>query len=76
MSDTYHVLTNPDGGWDVKKGGGKKTIKHFQIKEPAIQFGRELSIKQSVELVIHGKNGRIQKKNSYGNDPCPPKDTK
>jgi hypothetical protein len=29
-----------------------------------------------VEHTIHGKNGRISAKNSYGNDPFPPKDGK
>lgn len=28
------------------------------------------------EHVIHNSNGRISEKNSYGNDPCPPKDKK
>jgi hypothetical protein len=27
-------------------------------------------------LVIHGKDGKIQDKDSFGNDPNPPKDTK
>jgi hypothetical protein len=25
-------------------------------------------------LFIHGKNGQIQNRNSYGNDPFPPRD--
>jgi hypothetical protein len=24
---------------------------------------------------VHGRNGQIRDKDSYGNDPCPPKDT-
>jgi hypothetical protein len=31
--------------------------------------------KGHVEHVIHGKDGRIQDKDSYGKDPNPPKDT-
>ncbi len=31
---------------------------------------------QFVEEVIHGRDGKIQNKNSFGNDPCPPKDRK
>ncbi|TCP05507.1 uncharacterized protein DUF2188 [Rubrivivax gelatinosus] len=28
------------------------------------------------ELLIHGQDGRIRARDSYGNDPCPPKDAK
>ena len=31
---------------------------------------------QVAELIPHGKDGKIQNLNSYGNDPYPPKDTK
>ena len=37
---------------------------------------RERAIKNNSEHVIHGLNGRIQNKNSYGNDPFPPRDRK
>jgi hypothetical protein len=30
---THHVVPNPDGGWDVKKGGGERSIKHFDKKK-------------------------------------------
>ena len=26
---THHVVPNKQSGWDVKKGGGQRTIKHF-----------------------------------------------
>ena len=29
-----------------------------------------------LELIPHGMDGKIQNPNSYGNDPCPPRDTK
>ncbi|MBO7345732.1 MAG: DUF2188 domain-containing protein, partial [Clostridia bacterium] len=35
-----------------------------------------ISKNQHSEMVIHGKDGKIQYSNSYGNDPCPPKDKK
>jgi hypothetical protein len=31
----HHVVPNPDGGWDIKKGGGSKSIKHFDRKADA-----------------------------------------
>jgi len=73
---THHVVPNPDGGWDVKKGGGERSIKHFDRKQDAVDHGREISRNQGSEFLIHGKDGKIQNSDSHGNDPCPPKDTK
>ena len=36
----------------------------------------ELAKKLKVEHVIHNKDGKISDKDSYGNDPFPPKDKK
>jgi hypothetical protein len=62
---THHVVPNPKGGWDVKRGGGSKTLRHFDRKIDAEKFAREVSKKQTSELVVHGKLGRIQKSNSH-----------
>lgn len=70
---THHVVHNPNGGWDVKVGGGERAIKHFDIKQPAIDYGRTISQNQNSEFFIHGENGRIQSRDSHGNDPFPPK---
>ena len=73
MSNTRHVVPNPDGGWDSKKGGAERASKHFEKKQDAVDYSRELSKKQKTELVIHKKDGTIQKKDSHGNDNFPPK---
>jgi hypothetical protein len=73
MSNTRHVVPNPDGGWDSKKGGAERASKHFETKQDAVDYSRELSKKQKTELVIHKKDGTIQKKDSHGNDNFPPK---
>ena len=39
----------------------------------AIQRAREIARNQESELFIHGKNGRIRERDSYGNDPFPPR---
>jgi len=71
---THHVVSNPDGGWDVKRGGGEKASRHFETKQEAIDGGREISRNQGTELIIHNRDGRISQSDSHGNDPCPPKD--
>ncbi len=71
---THHVVSNPDSGWDVKRGGGEKASRHFETKQEAIDGGREISRNQGTELIIHNRDGRISQSDSHGNDPCPPKD--
>lgn len=72
---TVHVVPNSDrGGWDVKKGGGERSSKHADTKKEAEKAARKISQDEGSELVIHGKNGQIQRSDSHGNDPCPPKD--
>ncbi len=69
---THHVVPNPNGGWDVKKGGSEKASNHFDKKTEAVEKGREISQNQGSEFYIHGKDGKIQSKDSHGNDPNPP----
>ena len=69
----HHVVPNSKGGWDIKKGGGVRSIKHFDRKTDAESRAREISKYQGSELVIHGRDGKIQRSDSHGNDPHPPK---
>ena len=71
--ETHHVVHNPNGGWDVKRGGGQRSSGHYETKQQAVDAGRKISQNQKTDLVIHGMNGRIQSSDSHGNDPCPPK---
>jgi len=70
---TQHVVKSSDGGWAVKKGGATRATKVFDTQKEAIAHGREIAKGQKAEFYIHGKDGRIRDKNSYGNDPFPPK---
>ena len=70
---SHHVVPNKDGGWDIKKGGGQRSIKHYDKKSDAVSDARQISKNQNSELFIHGKDGTIQQKDSHGNDPFPPK---
>ena len=73
---THHVVPNKEGGWDLKKGGGEKSIKHFDRKQDAIDYGRNVSKNQNSEFIVHKKDGTIQNPDSHGGDPCPPLDKK
>ncbi len=71
---THHVVPNPDGGWDVRKGGSSRSSGHYETKKDAVDAGRDISINQGSEFLIHGRDGKIQTSDSHGPDPNPPKD--
>lgn len=68
-----HVTKHFDGGWQVKGAGNNKATVRTETQKEAIVIAKAIAINQKSELVIHGANGRIREKNSYGNDQFPPK---
>lgn len=66
-----HVVPT-EGGWAVKRAGSKRATKVFSTQREAIKAGRKIARGQGSELLIHGKDGRIREKNTYGKDPRPP----
>ena len=58
---------------NVKKDGATRSSGHFDKKQDAVDAGRKISQNQGTEFYIHGKDGKIQNKDSHGNDPYPPK---
>lgn len=71
MKKSQHVVKH-DKGWSVKKAGSSRATKVVKTQTEAIEIGKEIAKNQQTELVIHGENGKIREKNSYGNDPFPP----
>lgn len=66
----YRVLPNPKGGWDVKLTGSPESLGYYRTKDEAIANGRTLAKKHSKsQLVIHKRNGQIEKEYTYGDDP-------
>jgi hypothetical protein len=66
-----HVVPN-DGGWSVRKAGASRATRSFSTQSEAAAFAREIAKNQNTEVYIHGKDGRIRQRDSYGNDPYPP----
>lgn len=71
----YHVVPH-ENGWAVKKNNASKSSACTSTKSDAVSKAKELSKNSGSEMVVHGKNGKIQYSNSYGKDPCLPKDKK
>ena len=73
---TAYVPNSDRGGWDAKRPNAERASKHFEIKQEAIDWSRELAKKEGLEMIPHRKDGHIQNPNSYGNDPSSIIDTK
>ena len=67
-----HVTPHPNGGWQVKGAGNSKATVRTTTQKEAADIARNIAINQKSERIIHGTNGRIRSKDSYGNDPFPP----
>ena len=70
-----HIVPHPQG-WAVNGENNKRYTAITDTKAEADQIAREIARNQQSELVIHGKNGKIQDKDGFGNDPFPPRDKK
>lgn len=64
MNKNQHVTPHPQGGWQVKGAGNQRATVRTETQAEARTIAR---------AIVHGTDGRIREKNSYGNDPCPPK---
>jgi len=74
-SKQVHVThSNADNKWRVTITGNSKASYVGELKKDAREKGIEVAKKLEAELSIHRLNGTIGEKNSYGNDPNPPKD--
>jgi hypothetical protein len=67
-----HVVPN-GAKWSVRRAGASKASGTFRTQQEAIDRARAIAQSQGTELFIHGPDGRIRERNSYGNDPLPPK---
>lgn len=71
-----HVVPNLSGGWAVRNSGATRASRTFDTQAAAVKYGRDAARKTHAELYVHGKDGTIKGRNSYGRDPYPPKDKK
>ena len=70
-----HVVPH-NNDWAVRGEGNQKATSVHQTQQEAIDAAREIAINNRSEVVIHRPDGTIRDKDSYGNDPYPPKDRK
>lgn len=75
MPKNIHTVPS-DNRWAVKKEGVNTPVSIHNTKAMAEARGASLANQLKVEHIIHGRDGKIQDKDSYGLDPCPSKDKK
>lgn len=72
MAKNQHVVPY-NNQWAVLGEGNAKATAVYSTQQEAILRAKEIAQNQQSELLIHGTNGQIRERNSYGNDPFPPK---
>ncbi|MCC7351844.1 MAG: DUF2188 domain-containing protein [Phycisphaerales bacterium] len=75
MGKNQHVVPR-DGGWAVRGAGNARVTSQHRTQSAAETAARRIARGESSEVVIHRRDGTIRDKDSYGNDPHPPRDRK
>ena len=67
---------SPRGGrWAVHGEGNTRDTKLLKNKKDAQHLAISIAKNQRSEVIVQRPNGRSRSKDSYGNDPMPPRDT-
>lgn len=61
--------------WAVHGEGNSRDTKICNTQAQAIARAIKIAKNKRAEVIVQNRQGRIRSKDSYGNDPCPPKDT-
>lgn len=69
MKKNVHVTKRENGEWAVKTERSEKAFRITGNQKDAIEIARSVAQNQHSELIIHGTNGKIRQKDSFGNDP-------
>jgi len=67
-----HVVPTA-GGWSVRKAGSSKATSTHATQTEAIEAAVKIARIQQTERYIHGRDGRIRERSSYGKDSFSPK---
>lgn len=73
MGKNQHVTHRSDGKWQVKGEGNDRATSVTNTQAEAASIAREIARNQKSELFIHRRDNTIRERDSYGNDPYPPK---
>ena len=63
-----HVVPR-EGEWVVEREGATRASSRHSTQAGAEERARAVARREGAELVVHGRDGRIRQRDSYGNDP-------
>lgn len=72
MPKNQHVVPG-ENGWGVRGEGNQRLTSVHDTQREAISTARSIARNQHSEILIHGRDGQIRARDSYGKDPYPPK---
>lgn len=72
MNNKIHVVPRKSE-WAILKEGSSRVSSTTKTQNEAIDLARKMAKNNHTELIIHGKDGKIRERSSFGNDPYPPK---
>jgi len=68
MGKNQHVVSLGDR-WAVKEEGAAEPYAVFKTQTEAWEKAKSIARKERAEAVLHGRDGQIRERNTYGHDP-------
>jgi Uncharacterized protein conserved in bacteria (DUF2188) len=64
-----HVIQGNNGGWHVRIEGTARARSIHNTQADATKAGREIARRNRSELFVHGRDGKIRERSTFGHDP-------
>jgi hypothetical protein len=64
-----HVVRGNSGGWQVRIEGTARARSIHKSQDEAAKAGRVIARKNKSELFVHGRDGKIRERSTFGHDP-------
>ena len=69
----FWTQQRPDGKWESKREGADRASKVTDTQAEAWAYSKEHAKAEQGEAFLKGRDNKIRERNTYGNDPHPPK---
>jgi hypothetical protein len=70
--NNLHVVKH-NGQWAVKQERQSSPLSTHRTQSTAEKNARTLAKLAHLEVYLHGRDGKIRERNTYGHDPFPPR---
>lgn len=69
----FWTQQRPDGKWESKREGADRASIVTDTQVEAWKYSRDHARKEGGEAFLKNREGKIRERNTYGDDPIPPK---